>query len=928
MKRIIVIISAVWAAAVFSFAQTSVSPAELTDMQRTLPSVQTVQNQPKANPKAEVVSGKARFTVLTPRLIRMEWAEDGRFEDRATLGIVNRYTAVPEFKSSRIAGVLTIKTSALTLTYKGNSDFNSNNLKISFEMKDSEGRTKKVSWHPGMDDSANLLGTTRTLDKCDGVSTVEPYDKGVASRDGWAVIDESERHVLESVKSDWKHWIAERSDVKRSDLYFFGYGHDYMQAVSDFTKIAGRIPMPPKYAFGYWWCRYWQYSDFELVDLAQHFKDYSIPMDVMIIDMDWHDTWGLSRKKEKDAAGERRGWTGYTWKRDLFPSPENLLESLHRYGVKTSLNIHPASGIMPYEEQYDTFVADYLARAKGDYDGPEGYVDADGNKVHVPFRIDQTAWADAYFNSVMHPLERQGVDFWWLDWQQYRESRYTKGLSNTFWLNYTFFQDKVRQSAREGIHAERPMIYHRWGGVGSHRYQVGFSGDTEASWKVLAYLPYFTSTASNLGYGYWGHDIGGHTQPKGVNHTDPELYTRWMQSGVFTPVYKTHSTKKTSMEKRFWVFPDHFDYMRDAVRLRYNLSPYIYGAARQAYDSGISMCRPLYYYHPEEEKAYSFKEEYYFGDDILATVVAEPCDSITGLAKRPVWFPKGCDWYDVSTGTTYKGGSVDTLSYTIAENPYFVKAGAVIPMASPDIKSLQQDSDELYLFVTPGKGNHTLKVYEDDGCTQAYSTQYATTEVFKMAKDSSVVILVSPRKGSYKGMLPDRKIRVVLDGSYAPSSVKVNGIVLPYDRFASRSAEEGKAVWGYDGAELAVTVYAGECPAEQQLLIECEFDKVAVTHPRLINGKKGLLKRMRALTPEYKLAFATHIDSMLQLPEQFTKFSQCGSFITEDPYRAVGYLQSLSTEALKKEMKSFNRLPESFIQRVMAQCEQINGPYK
>ncbi|MCQ2139207.1 MAG: glycoside hydrolase family 31 protein [Bacteroidales bacterium] len=878
------------------------------------------QAQPKANSKAEVVSGKARFTVLTPRLIRMEWAADGRFEDRATLGIVNRNIGVPEFKTSKIAGVLTIKTSEMTLTYSGNANFGPHNLKVTFEMKGADGRTKKVTWHPGMDDSANLLGTTRTLDGCDGITTKEPYDKGVISRDGWAVIDESDRHILEPVKSDWKNWVAERTDVERSDLYFFGYGHDYMQAVSDFTKIAGKIPMPPKYAFGYWWCRYWQYSDFELEDLAQHFADFSIPMDVMIIDMDWHDTYGLSQKREKDASGERRGWTGYSWKKDLFPSPEHLLESLHRYGVKTSLNIHPASGMMPYEDQYNRFVADYLSRTSK-YDGPKGYVDEAGNPVYVPFRIDQMEWADAYFNSVMHPLEKQGVDFWWLDWQQFKESKYIKGLSNTFWLNYTFFQDKVRQSAREGIYAERPMIYHRWGGVGSHRYQVGFSGDTRATWKVLAYLPYFTATASNLGYGYWGHDIGGHMQPKGVNYTDPELYTRWMQSGVFTPIYKTHSTKDSSMEKRFWVFPDHFDYMREAVRLRYNLSPYIYRAAREAYDTGISMCRPLYYYHPEEENAYTWKEEFYFGEDILATVVAEPCDSITGLAKREMWFPKGSDWYDVSTGTTYKGGTTQTLKYTIAENPYFVKAGAVIPMASPKIKSLQEASNELYLFVAPGKGNFTTKYYEDDGCTQAYSTQYATTEIFKTAKDGSLVVMVSPRKGSYKGMSDTRKVRVVVDGTYAPKSVKVNGVAVPYDRFASRRSGSGNSVWGYDGAELATTIYVEEVPADQQLLIECEFDRLAVTHPNLINGKKGLLKRMRAITPEYKLAFATNIDSMLQLPEQFTKYSQCASFITEDPDRTVGYLQSLDPAALEAEMRSFGKLPEDFIQRVMAQCK-------
>ena len=334
------------------------------------------------------------------------------------------------------------------------------------------------------------------------------------------------------------YWVTERPKGDRQDLYIFAYGHDYVAAVSDFTKISGKIPLPPKYALGYWWCRYWLYSDYELVDLAQHFRDFSIPADVMIIDMDWHDTFEMGaagRGYQRDAAGERKGWTGYTWKKELFPNPGNLLQELHNYGFKTSLNLHPASGLQVFEEPYERFVKDYLSRAGEDYDGPRGYKDADGNPVYVPFRMDQPAWADAYFNSVLDPMTRMGVDFWWLDWQQFMTSKYIPGLSNTFWLNHTFWWHQVRQSAKYGQDAARPMIYHRWGGIGSHRYQVGFSGDTYATWKVLGYLPWFTATAANVGYGYWGHDIGGHIQRRGGKNTDPELYTRWLQSGVFTP---------------------------------------------------------------------------------------------------------------------------------------------------------------------------------------------------------------------------------------------------------------------------------------------------------------------------------------------------------------------------------------------------------
>ena len=890
-----------------------------------LPAFAQEEFHPKANENATVVRGNARFTVLTPRLIRMEWAEDGVFEDNATLGIVNRELPVPDFKVSRNSKAVTIKTAFVTLTYKGGARFDDKNLSISFTMAgpaDKKGRptTVRKNWHPGMDDSGNLMGTARTLDQYDGIRThrphggytKDPFDKGVISRDGWAIVDESVRHIFVPVDSDWKYWVAERPSGDRIDWYIFAYGHDYTAALGDFVKVAGRIPLPPKYALGYWWCRYWLYSDAELIDLAEHFDSYNIPADVFIIDMDWHNTWGLrSKNRLRDESGERLGWTGYTWREELFPSPENLLEELHRHHLKTSLNLHPASGLQTFEEPYERFVKDYLSRTS-DYDGPKGYRDADGKPVYVPFRMDQQAWADAYFNSVLHPIEKQGVDFWWLDWQQFRESRYVKNLSNTFWLNHTFWNDIARRSASLGKDAPRPMIYHRWGGVGSHRYQVGFSGDTYATWKVLGYLPEFTAQASNIGYAWWGHDIGGHQQPQGVKKTDPELYTRWIQEGVFTPIFKTHSTKDFSMEKRFWVFPEHFDAMRDAIRLRYDLSPYIYGAARQSYDSGVGLCRPLYYAWPEDERSYSHGQEFMFGDDILATTVCEPADAVTALAGRSMWFPLGSDWFDVSTGTLYKGGSEQNLHYTLAENPWFVRAGAIIPMAGKKISSLQEASPEIRFMVAPGTDSGSTVLYEDDGASQAYPTDYATTAVRHEAIPGGIRITVAPRQGSFKGMLPARRVSIVLPGVTAPTRVTVNGIEAPYDRFAGKDAPS-YAVWGYEGQDLTATVYLPELPAGQEITVEC------ICSAPFVNGEKGRMRRLRVLMPEVKAVYAHYIDGHLQLTPVLLRWLGTPSFINENPHGAEAYLKALDPAELKADLDNLTRIPDEFKVKMLTQ---------
>lgn len=878
---------------------------------------QTGKDNPLAREEAVVIQGKARFTVLTSRMIRMEWAEDGIFEDRASFGVVNRNLPVPEYTVRKGGRTLTLKTEDVTLVYKGQDKFNAENLSVTFTMNG-----EKCRWMPGMPSDGNLLGTMRTVDGLLNAQVLnkhgEPYDPGVISRDGWVVIDESDRHLFEKSEGSWTHWVATRPEGDRLDWYMMAYGHDYMAAVSDYIKIGGAIPMPPKYAFGYWWCRYWQYSDFEFINLANQIKSRNIPIDVMVVDMDWHETWGMKGTKDtpKDEYGQRIGWTGYTWQKELFPHPENFVDNLHLLDLKTSLNLHPASGIQPYEDVYDDFVKDYLSRTE-DYDGPEGYVNGKGEKVSVPFRIDQKEWADAYFSSVLGPFEDMGIDFWWLDWQQWIHSKYTPGLSNTFWLNYTFFEDKVRRSSSQGKDADRPMIYHRWGGLGSHRYPLGFSGDCYDEWETLAYLPYFTATASNVGYGYWGHDIGGHLQLQ-EHYTDADNYTRWLQYGVFTPIYKTHTTKLRQQERYFWKFPEHYDAMVAAIRLRYTLTPYIYDLARETYETGISMCRPLYYYYPEEGKAYSWTEEYLFGDKILATVVAEPVDSITGLASRSMWFPDGNDWYDAATGDFHKGGSTKTLEYTINENPYYVKSGAIIPQASPLIRNLQDKNNEIWFWVAPGDGYSCVETHDDDGSTMAYADEYTTTFVEKTSDAVSSRMRVAPRKGSFKDMCPARRVRVVYEGVYAPLSVRVNGEEVPYERFAfEKASSDDLLCWGYDGTSLAMTVYVPSKDASEEIIVECTYPDADRS---LLRGKKGLLGRMKAITPETKLVYTEFIDKRQMLPVPFLKVAQCASFITEDPAGAERYLREIDCRSMVDAFNGLVNIPREFVKKIREQA--------
>ncbi|MBO5814916.1 MAG: DUF5110 domain-containing protein [Bacteroidales bacterium] len=846
-------------------------------------------NDPKADPSAMVIAGNARFTVITSRLVRMEWSEDGVFEDNATLTFINRKLPVPDFKVSKSKSRVVIKTSDITLTYKPEEKFTAENLKVEFLLGG-----KKVLWTPGMEDDQNLMGTTRTLDGCDGDKLgKEPMEKGIVSRSGWSIVDDSRTHLLVPVDSHWKEWVSVRPEADRQDLYIFAYGHDYKQALADYAKVAGRSPMPPKYTFGYWWSRYWQYSDNEFRDLVNNLRSVDIPIDVLIVDMDWHETWGLRKKNPaKDAYGQRIGWTGYTWQEQLFPSPSNFLKWTEKEDLKVALNLHPASGIEPFEAQYETFAADY------GWDKPgEG----------VPFRMSQEKWADSYFKTVLGPMEEDGVDFWWLDWQQWRESKYVKDLSNTFWLNHTFFRH-----AEERSPDIRPFIYHRWGGLGSHRYQLAFSGDTYATWKTLAFLPWFTATASNVNYGYWGHDIGGHMFHKEVKETDPELYTRWLQYGVFTPIFKTHSTKDQRIVRYPWAFSDHLFMMRDAIRLRYDLVPYIYNASRANYDTGVSMCRPMYYDYPEHEEAYTYKEQFMFGNDILATAVVQSCDSLTGLADRQIWLPEG-QWYDFATGMMYSGGRILDLHYTLAENPWYAKAGSIIPMNPSDIENLQEPCNTLVLTFVPG-GDGILSHYEDDGISQDYKNGGAWTQISKVSEGNIVRIVIGKRVGGYDGAPQDRAYELRLPAVFPPQSVKVDGKILEYSRFPE------KECWTYDAYTLSPIIYIGERSCGSEVVVELEIPQEGLDRQDELYGLAGIFKRCVDLTVEFKYEQGKR-DAYLMLPVEYLKVSQCPNRILESPFEIYSSLDDYlaNLEKLFPAIDGMTLIGEDFKMKLKSQ---------
>ena len=734
---------------------------------------------------------QVRFTVVTDGVIRLEWQPDGQFTDLPSFVASERDYPAVDFKVRKRGRNIEVSTSRMILTYKaGTGRFAADNLTI----KAADGF---FTWKPGMKQKENLKGTFRTLDGLDGdVQTqtwvsdmkkgeIRQFEDGILAKDGWTLIDESDNLLFDD--SEWA-WVKERPAGECQDWYFMAYGHDYKTALKDFTVFAGKMPLPPRFTFGYWWSRYWAYTDKELRNLVSRFHAYDIPLDVLVIDMDWHYT---------DAG--RGGWTGWTWNRSLFPDPERFMGYLKDNGLKVTVNLHPADGFDHYEEAYPA-----LARSLGR--------DA-SDKSRIEWINSDKKFMSNMFEQVLHPMQKAGVDFWWLDWQQHIFDTRLPKLHNTWWINYAFFTDMERNSDK------RPLLYHRWGGLGNHRYQIGFSGDATITWKSLEFQPYFTATASNVLYGYWSHDIGGHLG----SSIDPEMYVRWLQYGGFSPVMRTHSSKSGSLNKEPWVFSaEYADVIRQTVRQRYDMAPYIYTMARKGYDEGLALCRPMYYDYPESPEAYSFRSQYMFGDDMLIAPVTSP--AVDGYAAVDVWLPEG-QWYELHTGTMLQGGVVSKRHFALDEYGVYVKAGSVLPFYGEDVDNLDGNAEDVVLTVIPG-GNGSFRMYEDAGNDKKYADEYAFTQLENTWDGAVQTVVISPREGSYEGMPSDRRFKVKVLSSAAPVTVTVNGLEVGYEYLDG-------------GLAFVIDVPVSECAARKVVKIT-----YASESPALAEGFVGLSRRM------------------------------------------------------------------------------------
>lgn len=780
---------------------------------------------PVANSDAIAKSGNYRITVLTSKCIRIEYSETQIFKDLPTLTFTVRdIKPIPHHSIISSGSTIRINTDDLELNINDVNVFptkENKNITITSNKLD-------IKWKYGDDESAaNLKGTTRTLDEVNGSC---PLSKGLISRSGYSVVDDSLAPIINEngtftpasqVISLLQHSSRSNSPKKGQsspkrtsnnnsakvdgknielDIYFFGYGHNYNECISDFLRMSAQPPMLPRFAYGIWWSRYWAYTQDEMLSIADDFLSHNIPLKVFVVDMDWHIV--------KNTGNDSSGWTGYTFNHELIPDPVGLIQQLHDRDIKVTFNLHPADGVWSHETMYNEF-----AKRMGVEPDPKG---------HIKFDCEDPKFMKHYFELLHHPLEKIGVDFWWIDWQQ----GFGEQVDPLIVLNHDHFMDSGRNKDK------RPFILSRWCGLGGQRYPIGFSGDTEIEWESLQFQPYFTATASNVGFGFWSHDIGGHMK----GHENGELYVRWLQYGALSPILRMHSTSNPFLLRLPWQYDRETEYQAiRALQFHDELTPLFYSLGYIYHRMGIMPVRPTYYIAPEDESAYNCPTQYLLGDDIIVSPIVTPKNTLTNVAKTAVFLPqptsiedvtnsnsapmKSDTWFDFQTGRQYSSGW-HMVHGELESIPIFVRGGGIVPT---EVKK------RLVCHVFP-KGSSSFLLYEDDGISSIDEKKneeggrsfHITHIASSFEKDALAVTFTS--EGVRKGIVEDNREVLLIIRNVRKSA-----------QVTSENVEIVSKKQHGDDCELTIKIKKYPCRVELRKLDGICIEKVGFTDQMLFN---------------------------------------------------------------------------------------------
>jgi alpha-glucosidase len=537
--------------------------------------------------------------------------------------------------------------------------------------------------------------------------------------------------------------------------YFVIYGPEPKRVIQRYTEMTGRPPLPPRWALGYHQCRYSYYPDSRVRFIARNFRERRIPADVIWLDIHYLD-----------------GYNPFTWDRDRFPDPPRLVQDLRHNGFRivTIVDPHPKKqvGYPPYDTGLagDHFVKNPDGTV---YEAPVWPSQAPKNPGPSVFPDFSKPAAREWWGGLYKSLTDIGIGGIWNDMNEPAVFSYPTGtmpldvrhngegqatdhreIHNVYGLLMT-------QSTHEGLRRlrpdERPFVLTRASYAGAQRWSALWPGDNISTWEHLrATIPMLTGMGLS-GVSFVGSDIGGF-----AGAPSAELYTRWLQIGVFYPFMRTHTAIGTPDQEPWSYGTTHEAFNRAAIELRYQLLPHIYNVMAESTRTGLPAMRPLMLEYPDDPQTWGLDDAFMFGGDLLIAPVLHEA-----IRTREVYLPKG-EWYDFWTGTRLTGGAVVRTPLTLERIPIFVRSGAFI-FRQPVVQHTgEMPGQPLEVHVFPAPSSEAV-LYEDDGESMAYEKGQSMRRRFRQSRsDAAVTIDIAAPEGPFRPATRSLVLSVRWDG--------------------------------------------------------------------------------------------------------------------------------------------------------------------
>ena len=471
-------------------------------------------------------------------------------------------------------------------------------------------------------------------------------------------------------------------------------GDDWDDVMENYTALTGRQPMLPRWALGNFSSRFGYHSQNETVATIDEFKKQQVPVDAIILDLYWFG------KEIKGTMGNLK------FEKDSFPNPQKMIQDLRQRNVETILITEPfvltTSNRWQEAVQNDVLAKDSLGKpfTYDFYFGNTGLIDIYSTKGYN------------WFKEIYKDLYKMNIGGIWGDLgePEVHPSALLHATGTADEVHNIYGHDWARLVQDAAISTQknnRPFILMRAAYSGSQRYGiVPWSGDVNRTWGGLQRQPEISLQMGMQGVGYMHSDLGGFA---GAN-LDDELYARWLQYGVFQPIFRPHAQEDVASEPVFRSEKAK-NLAKQAIELRYKLLPYNYNLMFKNFEDGKPLMRPLFFVEPENQDLYNYAETYLWGEDFLISPVLE-----AGKTMQEVYFPKGNDWIDYYSGKKYEGGKSQNVQLVEDHIPTFVRSGAIIPTAKPMQNTKEFDGNELVLNYYYNEQKSTeLELYQDDG---------------------------------------------------------------------------------------------------------------------------------------------------------------------------------------------------------------------